>query len=137
MGAWGECGQLLIGGRRDAVIVSGGKKIQPAVVEELLRATGEFGDVAVVGLPDAEWGERVVACYPAAERAPNLERVNAVLSGPMRPKQFIALADWPRNAQGKLNRAALRAVLRAWLPLSEAVLAMVVQCLPGAPMRRK
>ena len=109
IGAWDALGHLLIGGRRDAVIVSGGKKIQPAVVEDLLRATGEFGDVAVIGLPDAEWGERVVACYPAADRPPDLGRVNALLSGPTRPKQFVAVSVWPRNAQGKLNRAALLA----------------------------
>ena len=76
-----------------------------------LRATGEFDDVAVLGVPDAEWGEAVVACYPATARAPDLERVTqalvAQLAPPARPKRYVAVADWPRNAQGKLNRALL------------------------------
>ena len=108
-----ERGHLHILGRRDAVIITGGKKVQPAEVEAALRASGEFADVAVIGIPDAEWGEAVVAFYPSGGPSPDLVRAGAALAGHLRPKRFVAIADWPRNAQGKVNRAALRAAALA------------------------
>jgi O-succinylbenzoic acid--CoA ligase len=111
LGRIDERGRLHVLGRRDAVIITGGKKVQPAEVEAALRATEEFGDVAVIGVADAEWGEAVVAFYPAAE-SPDFGAVEkalaATLEGFKRPKRFVALAEWPRNAQGKLNRSELR-----------------------------
>lgn len=113
LGEIGADGRLRIFGRRDAVIISGGKKIAPADVEAALLGSGEFSDVAVIGVPDAEWGEAVVACYPAASRrAPDLARAMAGLSPVQRPKRFVALAEWPRTPQGKINRAALLAAVR-------------------------
>jgi len=53
-------GHLHVRGRRDAVIITGGKKVQPAEVEVALRASGEFPDVAVIGVRDRDWGEAVV-----------------------------------------------------------------------------
>jgi O-succinylbenzoic acid--CoA ligase len=104
-------GHVQVTGRRDGIIITGGKKVSPAEVEAALRATGEFDDVAVLGVPDAEWGEAVVACYPATTHAPDLERVTQALAGqlapPARPKRYVAVAEWPRNAMGKLNRALL------------------------------
>jgi O-succinylbenzoic acid--CoA ligase len=93
------------------MIITGGKKVQPTEVEAALRESGEFADVAVLGVPDAEWGEAVVACYPAGGREPDLARAVAALAGTHRPKRFVALADWPRNAQGKLDRARLAAAI--------------------------
>lgn len=114
LGRLDERGHLQILGRRDAVIISGGKKVQPAEVEAALRATGEFADVAVIGVPDAEWGEAVVACYPKRGRVPDLEKVGEVinrhLAGHHRPKRFVAIAEWPRNAQGKINRTELKRI---------------------------
>ena len=111
LGQIDETGHLYILGRRDAVIITGGKKVQPTEVEAALRASGEFEDVAVIGVPDAEWGEAVVACYPKGGDVPDLAKATAALTGHMRPKRFVAITKWPRNAQGKLNRAALRAAL--------------------------
>jgi O-succinylbenzoic acid--CoA ligase len=107
-------GHWHIMGRRDALIITGGKKVNPLEVEEVLRGTEEFADVAVLGVPDAEWGEAVMGCYPTGCN-PNLQRVELLLRnqlpGHARPKRFIALDDWPRNAQGKLNRPALLAAV--------------------------
>jgi O-succinylbenzoic acid--CoA ligase len=104
-------GHVQVTGRRDDIIITGGKKVQPAEVEAALRATGEFDDVAVIGVPDAEWGETVVVCYPVTARAPDLVRVArtlaAQLAAPARPKRYVAVAEWPRNTQGKLNRTLL------------------------------
>jgi o-succinylbenzoate---CoA ligase len=112
LGRFDEHQQLHVLGRRDAMIITGGKKVQPAQVEAALLASGEFADVAVFGLPDPEWGQAVVACYPAG-RVPDLTRAGAELAPHERPKRFVPLAVWPRNAQGKLNRAAIAAQLGA------------------------
>jgi o-succinylbenzoate---CoA ligase len=103
-------GGLVIHGRSDDLILTGGKKVSPLEVEEALRASGEFDDIAVIGLPDAEWGRVVVACHPASARLPDRGRIEAALSGlaPFkRPKRYAAISPWPRNAQGKINRAEL------------------------------
>jgi O-succinylbenzoic acid--CoA ligase len=110
-GALDPGGGLFILGRGDDTIVTGGKKVSPAEVEAALRASGEFEDVAVVGLPDAEWGQVIVACHPAGSRAPRPERLAPALSALAaykHPKRYAAVSPWPRNAQGKVNRAELR-----------------------------
>jgi o-succinylbenzoate---CoA ligase len=116
LGRIDEQGGLHVLGRRDAIIISGGKKIEPAEVEAVLRATGQFVDVAVVAVPDAEWGEMVVACYPADANAPDLACVDEHLAGKLashkRPKRYMPVA-WPRKAQGKINRQALVALAAA------------------------
>lgn len=107
-------GNWTILGRRDALIITGGKKVNPAEVEAALRASGLLADVAVVGVPDAEWGEAVAACFPAegadAAAVENWAKEN--LAGVLRPKRFVAVREWPRNAQGKVNRAALVEMVR-------------------------
>jgi len=109
-------GSLQVLGRRDAVIISGGKKIDPAEIEAVLRATGQFADIAVVGVPDVEWGEAVVACYPAGMPSPDLASVERILTRDLapykRPKHYQPI-PWPRNAQGKINRLAVTAAALA------------------------
>jgi O-succinylbenzoic acid--CoA ligase len=103
-------GHLHVLGRRDAMIISGGKKIDPSEVEAALRASGALPDVAVIGLPDPEWGQAVVACYPADSVLParsQIESALAQLSAHKRPRRFVAIDDWPRTAQGKINRPEL------------------------------
>ena len=110
LGRFDAAGSLHVLGRRDALIISGGKKVDPAEVERALRASGAFADVAVVGIPDPEWGQAVVACYPSGQAGPDpsgVERGLENLAAYKRPRRYIAVADWPRNAQGKLNRAEL------------------------------
>ncbi len=117
LGRFDDHGSLHVLGRRDALIITGGEKVDPAEVEAALRATGRFADVAVIGVPDAEWGEIVVACYPedgwlgGAESM--IDPANGIhllahLAVYKRPKRYVAFAEWPRNAQGKINRAELR-----------------------------
>ncbi len=110
LGSFDGNGSLVVAGRSDDVIVTGGKKVSPAEVEAALRASGEFDDVAVLGLPDPQWGSVVVACHPQGARPPRPERVSAALSGLAsykHPKRYLAVAPWPRNAQGKINRSEL------------------------------
>jgi O-succinylbenzoic acid--CoA ligase len=110
LGAWSGGRRLQVLGRRDAAIITGGEKVQPAEVEATLRVAAGTGDFAVIGLPDAEWGERVVCVFSAAGKF-DVARARAALerlSAPQRPKDFIALPEWPRNDADKLNRARLR-----------------------------
>ena len=113
MGKFDERGSLHVLGRRDALIITGGEKVDPAEVESALRATGAFDDIAVIGVPNPEWGEEVVAFYPSSAdqkiNSPSLDHL-AVYK---RPKRYVAVADWPRNAQGKVNRAELRRLASA------------------------
>lgn len=116
LGEFDARGHLHVLGRRDAVIITGGEKVNPTEVEEALRATGEFEDVAVIGMPDSEWGAVVVACYPRSERTPNVQEVErelgAKLAGFKRPKRYVALAEWPRDERGKLSRSRLVAAVQ-------------------------
>lgn len=112
LGFLDDRGHLHIRGRRDAMIITGGMKVRPADVEAALRDSGEFEDVAVLGVPDPAWGEAVVACFPAG-RTPDFARAVAALAPHQKPKRFVAMPAWPRNAQGKLNRAALVAAASA------------------------
>ncbi|MGA2016199.1 MAG: AMP-binding protein [Opitutaceae bacterium] len=110
IGAFDASGSLVILGRSDDLILTGGRKVHPPEVEDALRASGEFDDVAVIGLPDPEWGQLVVACHPAGMRPPRPDRLEAALSGlaPFkRPKRYAGVSPWPRNAQGKVDRAEL------------------------------
>jgi O-succinylbenzoic acid--CoA ligase len=100
-------GCLHILGRSDAVIITGGEKVNPAEVESVLRDTGEFADVAVVGVPDPEWGQAVVAAYPgrSSPDLPKVQQAVSHLAAWKRPKRYVALAEWPLTAAGKVNRA--------------------------------
>ena len=105
-------GRLQVLGRRDAIIITGGKKVQPAEVEAALRATGRFADVAVIGMPDPQWGQAVVACHPnMGPGEPDLSavqrQIEPLLAPYKRPKRYFAVNNWPRTEQGKLNRAEL------------------------------
>lgn len=111
LGAIDARGFLTVHGRDDAMIITGGKKVQPAEVEAALRASGEVDDVAVLGVADPEWGEAVAAFFPGEGRRPDPVRAGAALAPWQRPKHWVPVAPWPRNAQGKISREALR---RSW-----------------------
>ncbi len=115
-GSLGADGSLTVIGRRDAVIITGGKKVQPERVEAMLKAALAVAEVVVIGVPDPEWGEKVVACLPTAlaAGAPSVDL--AGLAPYERPKCWITVDPWPVNAQGKVNRVALRAAALAQIP---------------------
>ncbi|MSU47171.1 MAG: 2-succinylbenzoate--CoA ligase [Lacunisphaera sp.] len=116
----GDCGRLdehrhlHVLGRRDAVIITGGEKVDPAEVESVLRGTGEFPEVVVLGLPDTEWGQVIVAAYPGSTK-PQLDKVSAALNRLLapakRPKRFVPLTSWPVGAAGKVDRAEVARLL--------------------------
>lgn len=102
-------GSVVVTGRRDWVIITGGKKVQPERVEAALRVPLLGGDVVVVGVPDDEWGEKVVACVPASVNAAVEQEALAELAPHERPKLWLTIDPWPAGPQGKVDRSQLRA----------------------------
>ncbi|HXZ62218.1 MAG TPA: AMP-binding protein [Acidimicrobiales bacterium] len=108
-------GYLYLTGRRQDLIISGGVNVYPAEVENVLAAVAGVREVAVFGLPDPEWGQRVCAAYvlerPAAGRAAAEEALRAAASAHLapykRPKTYVAASDLPHTATGKLMRRAV------------------------------
>ena len=94
-------------GRADQVIITGGRKVDAARVEAALRGGGG-DDVVVLGLPDPEWGECVVAFHPADAPPADPAAALAGLAAWERPRRWVPVEAWPRNAAGKVDRAALR-----------------------------
>ncbi len=110
-------GYLYVLDRRDDLIVSGGENVYPAEVEETLRSHEAVADAAVVGLPDREWGQRVVASVVlrrgASLAAGELQLFcRQRLAGYKVPKDVRFVESLPRTASGKLLR---RQVREAWL----------------------
>jgi len=101
-------GGWVILGRADQVIITGGRKVDAARVEAALRGGATWDEVAVLGLPDSEWGEVVVAFHPAGAPRTDPAAALAGLSTWERPRRWVAVDPWPRNAAGKVDRAALR-----------------------------
>jgi malonyl-CoA/methylmalonyl-CoA synthetase len=94
------------------ILKSGGYKLSALEIEEVLREHPDVSEVAVVGIPDEAWGERVVAaivarpqrtCDEATLRAFTKERLAAYKV----PKQFVFLGELPKNALGKVVKPAL------------------------------
>jgi o-succinylbenzoate---CoA ligase len=118
-------GRLRVRGRADALIISGGEKVNPAEVEEVLRRAGgeALADVAVVGVPHAEWGAEVVALIVGEAGLEKRLRAaaGAMLAAAKRPKRYVAVPAerWPRDARGKVSRVALgELAARAGRPIS-------------------
>jgi len=105
-------GRLHVDGRIGDVIVSGGEKIWPEIVE---RAIGEHAtDFAVVKLPDPEWGERVLLVHTSD--APSLDAIRDLVKVSLpaycAPTAMVRVESIPRTASGKVRRAELAALVR-------------------------
>jgi malonyl-CoA/methylmalonyl-CoA synthetase len=108
-------GYLRILGRTSVdILKSGGYKLSALEIEEALREHDAIAEVAVVGVPDAMWGDRVVACIVAragreGECAEGLVRAFAKerLAPYKVPKQVVVMAELPRNAVGKVIKPEL------------------------------
>ena len=110
----GDRGQFLryVDRSRDLVI-RGGMNIAPAELEGLIGAHPAVADVAVVGVPDPDWGEALVAfVVPRAGAAPTAEALiahcRAGLADYKRPRRVELVAELPRNPTGKVLKRELR-----------------------------
>ena len=107
--------QLVVKGRRDDLIITGGVKVWPRVVEARLREHALVNDVCVVGAPDAQWGSIVVAYIStSATTAPTLDQlrshVKETLSPPHAPQRLVVVPKIPRTTLGKVRRSELPSV---------------------------
>lgn len=105
----GEDGGLTILGRGDDVIISGGKKILPTMVEEALAGCPGLRGAAVLGLPDPDWGAVITAVFcgdPSVEQMLDWCRDN--VSPLLRPRRAIKVPSLPSLSNGKPDRMALR-----------------------------
>ena len=101
-------------GRGAGVINTGGEKVHPQEVEDVLLAYPGVTDASVVGVPDDTWGERVVAVVavsdPALTEADLRAGVRARLAGYKVPRAIVLLPSLPRTPTGKLELAAIRRI---------------------------
>ena len=123
LGAFDDEGFLAIVGRARDVIRTGGETVAPPEVEEVLGAHPAVGEVAVVGVPDAEWGEVVTAVVVvrAGSAAPDLETLRAFCAGrlaPFKHPRRLAVVDaLPRTAAtGQVQRTLIVERLQATAP---------------------
>jgi malonyl-CoA/methylmalonyl-CoA synthetase len=109
VGAWDDDGYLRIVGRAKDLVISGGLNVYPKEVEDVVDSLPGVVESAVIGVPDPDLGEAVVAVVvgdvdPDAVRAAARER----LAGFKVPKRVEVVAELPRNAMGKVQKNVLR-----------------------------
>ncbi len=109
-----EDGYFYIKDRVKDMIISGGENVYPAEVENAIFGHPQVNEVAVIGVPDAKWGEAVKA---VVSPKPGVEEVDADsviaharerIAGFKVPKSVDVIAELPRNASGKILRRELR-----------------------------
>jgi O-succinylbenzoic acid--CoA ligase len=119
LGRWDADGRLEVLGRADDVVVTGGLNVPAASVERALGDNPAVAAVAVVGRPDPEWGERVVAVVQPRDWAdvPTLdglrELAREVLEPAALPRELVLVGQLPLLASGKPDKAAVRTMLAA------------------------
>ena len=107
-------GYLYICDRKTDMVITGGMNVYPVEVEAALHGHPDLADVAVIGLPDDEWGERVHAVVvPKPGRELDVAALDAFLAGRLagfkRPRSWDVRAELPRTESGKLLKRVLRA----------------------------
>ncbi len=110
LGRWDEAGRLIVLGRRDEVLISGGENLAPHEIEAVLERHPGIREAGVYGVPDREWGMRVCAVLvaegePLAEA--DVRAACATLADFKRPKEWRWATALPRTALGKLQRNRL------------------------------
>jgi long-chain acyl-CoA synthetase len=118
IGSLDEHGFLTLKDRSKDLVISGGSNIYPREVEEVLLTAPGVAEVAVVGAPDTEWGEVVVAFVVAKDGAvPDAVALEAHCLAHIarfkRPKRYVFVETLPKNHYGKVLKTALRERLSA------------------------
>ena len=113
MGYVDEDGYFYLTGRATDMIIRGGENISPEEVEAVLRAHPKIDDVAVIGVPDEEWGEvprAIVVLKPGETTAAEeiMEYCRDRLASFKRPRSVVFVNELPRNPMGKVLKRVLR-----------------------------
>lgn len=113
LGRFDATGHLTLVDRAKDVVISGGYNVYPREVEDVLLTDPEVADAAVVGVPDPEWGERLVAfIVPTPTGRPDPQALNvrclASIARYKRPKGYRIVDALPRNPTGKVLKTVLR-----------------------------
>ena len=114
VGRFDESGhRLFVDGRDDEMIVSGGENVFPREIEDLLAEHGEIEEVAVVGVDDEKFGQRLKAFVVARNGAKLTEEavkayVKENLARYKVPREVVFLKELPRNATGKVLKRELK-----------------------------
>jgi len=110
LGHLDHTGRLFVDGREDDLIVSGGENVYPVEVEECLTAHSAVAEAVVTGVPDEEFGQRLIAYVVLHEPVSAdelIEHVKANLARYKTPREIVIVDDFPRNAAGKVLRSKL------------------------------
>jgi O-succinylbenzoic acid--CoA ligase len=115
LGHIGDDGRLRIEGRGDDVIISGGVKVPARAVATALAADDAAVAVEVVGVPDDEWGERVVAIVEARDPITLAGLRDLVEPRSWAPRQLVVVSEIPQLGNGKPDRLAMRELaIKEW-----------------------
>ncbi|MGX7824183.1 AMP-binding protein [Actinokineospora sp. 24-640] len=106
-------GRLRVLGRADDVINTGGVKVAPAAVEEVLLAQPGVQEACVVGVADPEWGLRVAVAVVGVVDDAALAAVRAALGPAAVPRRVAVVGALPERGPGKVDRAAVAALFAA------------------------
>jgi acyl-CoA synthetase (AMP-forming)/AMP-acid ligase II len=118
LGRLGNDGRLWLVDRKGDMIISGGYNIYPREIEDVVAEVRGVREVAVLGVPDAEWGQRVVAFYTADDGTPVDEAMVMAhcrerLASYKKPKELRRLDAFPVSSTGKIAKKQLAAELSA------------------------
>ncbi|MFZ9200910.1 MAG: AMP-binding protein [Opitutales bacterium] len=104
-----EQGKVRVTGRADRVIITGGEKVDPARVEATLTAPGLAKAAIVLGLPDGQWGQQLVATVVASPSLESQLRAAAerLLEPAARPRRYLFVEELPYDARGKIDAERL------------------------------
>ena len=113
LGRLDERGYLTLVDRSKDLIISGGSNIYPREIEEVLLRHPQVREVAVIGVPDADWGESVLAAVVKKEgHIPDEKELDLFclehIARFKRPKRYVFVDELPKNATGKVLKRELR-----------------------------
>ena len=109
MGSFDIAGRLTLRDRSKDVVISGGSNIYPREVEEILLQHPDVAEACVVGAPDPDWGEIVVAFIVGTAVEPDLDaHLLERIARFKRPKRYVYVDELPKNSYGKVLKRELR-----------------------------
>ncbi|MAL97732.1 MAG: AMP-dependent synthetase [Alteromonadaceae bacterium] len=112
MGHLDAQGYLTLHDRAKDMVISGGTNIYPREVEEALLTHPSVREVSVVGAPDPEWGEIVIAFVVAEGEAPDTSTLDEACTSRIarfkKPKRYVFVSELPKNNYGKVLKTELR-----------------------------